>query len=199
MSELKDTIRQMHLSWTRMTKCSFFPTSYYFRKTEVTVSSTHAKGPEKGRKVHPHLHVLLLVPSSYFSHGYVRKDEWTKQWMMASRLDYVPVVDVRKGHARSSSGEGSSADVLGSALEVSKYATKATNLVSLGSQISDFHWQMKNVRLTGVSSGLKPYVSASEITADELTDGGESLPVESYKGTADWYEDLEEYLFSDIN
>ncbi len=199
ISELNTTIRDMHRAWNRMVQCSFFPTKYWFRKTEVTVSpASSPKGPVSNA-VHPHIHVLLLVPASYFSHGYVRKSEWQKQWMMAARLDYSPITDVRVGNAKSTSGGSASNDILSSALEVSKYATKATDLLSLGPILSDYHHQMKGARLTGVSSGLRPYVSASEISEEELTDGGSSVPVESFKGTADWHQDIEEYLFSDIN
>ena len=197
IDNLKTQVREMHLAWKRMTKCSFFPTPFWFRKTEITVERSLDTKKETGM-VHPHLHCLLMVPAGYFSHGYVKQTEWQKQWMMAARLDYSPIVDVRR--CRSKSGvqpDGVSAS-LGASLEASKYAAKATDLIKLGDALGEYHRQVKGVRLTGVSGSLKPYVSASEISETELTDGGESLPVESVKGTAVWFEDLEEYLFESL-
>ena len=83
-------------------------------------------------------------------------------------------------------------------MEASKYAAKATDLIKLGENLGEYHRQVKGVRLTGVSGSLKPYVSDKEVSKDELTDGGESLPVESVSGTAVWFQDLEEYLFESL-
>ena len=197
IEDLKTSITDLHRAWKRLTLCSFFPTPFWFRKTEITVERSLDKKKETGM-VHPHLHCLLMVPAGYFSHGYVKQTEWQKQWMMAARLDYSPIVDVRR--CRSKSGvqtDGVSAS-LGASLEASKYAAKATDLIKLGDSLGEYHRQVKGVRMTGVSGSLKPYVSASEISETELTDGGESLPVESVKGTAVWFEDLEEYLFESL-
>ena len=83
-------------------------------------------------------------------------------------------------------------------MEASKYAAKATDLIKLGDSLGEYHRQMKGIRLTGVSGSLQPYVSAAEISETEMTDGGESLPVESLRGTAVWFEDLSEYLFESL-
>ena len=197
IEDLKTQVRQMHLAWKRLTLCSFFPTPFWFRKTEITVERSLDKKTETGM-VHPHLHCLLMVPAGYFSHGYVKQTEWQKQWMMAARLDYSPIVDVRRCRSKSDGCTDGISASLGASLEASKYAAKATDLIKLGDSLGEYHRQVKGVRLTGVSGSLKPYVSASEISETELTDGGESLPVESVKGTAVWFEDLEEYLFESL-
>ena len=147
---------------------------------------------------HPHLHCLLMVPAGYFSHGYVKQSEWQKQWMMAARLDYAPVIDIRKCRGRPGSSANGTSASLGASLEASKYAAKATDLIKLGSSLGEYHRQVKGVRLTGVSGSLQPYISSAEISEEEMTDGGESLPVESVRGTAVWFEDLSEYLFESL-
>ena len=197
IEDLKTSITDLHLSWKRMTKCSFFPTPFWFRKTEVTIdgSLSHREGTAM---VHPHLHCLLMVPAGYFSHGYIRQTEWQKQWMMAARLDYAPVIDVRKCRGRPGSSATGASDALGASMEASKYAAKATDLIKLGDSLGEYHRQVRGVRLTGVSVPLQPYISAAEVSQDELTDGGESSPVESVRGTAVWFEDLEEYLFESL-
>ena len=148
--------------------------------------------------VHPHIHVLLMVPSGYFSHGYVKQTEWQKSWMMSARLDYSPVIDVRRGKKSSSSGGATSADTTGAALEVSKYATKATDLINMGSALGEYHRQVKGLRLSASSTSLKPYIADSPIDDSELTDSGESPIGETLKGTAVWFEDIQEYLFSEV-
>ena len=197
IEDLKTQVTDMHLAWKRMTKCSFFPTPFWFRKTEITVQRSLDKKTETGL-VHPHLHCLLMVPAGYFSHGYVKKTEWQAQWQMAARLDYSPIVDVRRCRSKLGSVDTGASAALGASLEASKYAAKATDLIKLGNSLGEYHRQVKGVRLTGVSGSLKPYISDKEISQDELTDGGESLPVESVKGTAIWFEDLEEYLFESL-
>ena len=37
IKDLKTQVTDMHLAWKRMTKCAFFPSPFWFRKTEVTV------------------------------------------------------------------------------------------------------------------------------------------------------------------
>ena len=117
---------------------------------------------------------------------------------MAARLDYSPIVDVRRCRSKANETASTTSGSLAAALEASKYAAKATDLIKLGSSLGEYHRQVKGVRLTGVSGSLKPYISSSEISEEELTDGGDSLPVESVKGTAVWFEDLEEYLFESL-
>ena len=197
IEDLKTSISDMHHAWKRMTQCSFFPTPFWFRKTEITVQRSLDKKTETGM-VHPHLHCLLMVPAGYFSHGYVKQTEWQAQWQMAHRLDYSPIVDVRRCKSKTKETAISTSASLAAALEASKYAAKATDLIKLGDNLGEYHRQVKGVRLTGVSGSLKPYVSDKEVSKDELTDGGESLPVESVSGTAVWFEDLEEYLFESL-
>ena len=199
LEDLRDTISHMNKSWTRLTKLALFPSTFWFRRTEVTVQA-HGKGKQQGGFfVHPHIHVLLMVPAGYFSHGYVKKSDWQKAWMMSARLDYAPVVDVRKARSPSSSGGATIAQSRTAALEASKYATKATDLISMGSGLAEYHHQMKGLRLSASSASFKPYIADSPIDDSELTDSGESPLGETLKGTAVWFEDIGEYLFSEIS
>ena len=197
IEDLSSTIGYMHKSWTRMTKLSMFPTKFWFRRTEVTLESAKTALPGSVM-VHPHIHVLLMVPSGYFSHGYVKQTEWQKSWMMSARLDYVPVVDVRRGRASSSSGGASSADTTGAALEVSKYATKGTDLIGMGSSLPEYHRQMKGLRLSASSASLKPYITDTPITTDQLIDKETAEAEVIASGKALWFDDIGEYLFSSI-
>ena len=198
LEDLRDTISQMNRSWKRLTMLALFPSKFWFRRTEVTLHRSGVEIESGGYMVHPHMHILLMVPASYFSRDYIRKTEWQKAWMMSARLDYAPVVDVRRAKAPSSSGGATIAQSRTAALEASKYATKATDLINMGSALGEYHRQVKGLRLSASSTSLKPYIADSPIDDSELTDSGESPLGESLKGTAVWFEDIQEYLFSEI-
>ena len=148
--------------------------------------------------MHPHIHCLVLVPASYFSHGYIKQLEWQKQWMDAMRLDYVPVVDVRSARTKSSSGGATIEQSRAAALEASKYATKATELINMGSFLGTYHYQVKGLRLSASSSSLKPYIADTPITNSQLVDDELVEESETVKGKALWFDDIQEYLFSDL-
>ena len=197
IEDLRSTIGDKHASWKRMTKLSMFPTKFWFRRTEVVLESakTGALGPVM---VHPHIHVLLMVPSGYFSHGYVKQTEWRSAWQMSARLDYSPIIDIRRGKNSSSSGGASSAGTTGAALEVSKYATKATDLIAMGSNLGEYHRQVKSLRLSASSASLKPYLSDTPIQESELVDKETGDAELIATGKALWFDDIGEYLFSSI-
>jgi hypothetical protein len=139
-----------------------------------------------------------MVPAGYFSHGYVKQTEWQKSWQMSARLDYSPVIDVRRGKQSSSSGGATTAEATGAALEVSKYATKATDLINMGSSLGEYHRQVRNLRLSASSASLKPYIADTSIESSELVDKetGDAEVIAS--GKALWFDDIGEYLFSSI-
>lgn len=203
LRDLRKTLKEMQEGWNRFRRCSFFPTSYWFKRTEITVGAGPAGAlfSGAGYTAHPHFHVLLLVPPSYFGKRYVKQSEWQKQWQMAMRLDYAPVVDVRAASAKKPSG-GSPIDASrDAAIEAAKYASKATQLLELGESLTEFHFQTQNVRYYSVSRDLKEFISAGDIKKSEMMD--ESNPdangdIPSLRGIAQWFEDSQEYLFESL-
>ena len=180
-----------------MVQRSFFPTKFWFRRTEVT--SRDVGNPLIGRpEYHPHIHAVLFVPSGYFSHGYVKQLEWQKQWMDAMRLDYVPVVDVRRARTSSSSGGHALSESRAAAIEAAKYSTKATDLIAMGSSLGTYHYAIKSLRLSASSKSLKPYITDTPINSSELVDKETVDAEQTVRGKALWFEDIQEYLFSDL-
>jgi hypothetical protein len=49
LGDLRDTIGELHASWTRLSRLSEFPTSYWLRRTEVTLSGVRPLAPHGGR------------------------------------------------------------------------------------------------------------------------------------------------------
>jgi len=197
VDELRTTLDDMHRAWHRMTRLSFFPTKFWFRRTEIT-----KQGGETNSLVplnfHPHIHAVLFVPAGYFSHGYVKQTEWRNQWQMAARLDYAPVVDIRRAKSRSSSGGATIEQSRSAALEASKYATKATDLIAMGSALGTYHYAVKGLRLSSSSRSLKPYLSDTPISEQELVDKPTEDGGPTARGKALWFEDVQEYLFTDL-
>lgn len=86
-----------------------------FRSLEVTINQDR-------KDYHPHIHAVLAVTPSYFTHGYIQKDEWAEMWKNVIDLDYMPSVDVRVV----SEDEPGAHSFCGSAAEIAKYAAKST-------------------------------------------------------------------------
>jgi hypothetical protein len=68
----------------------------------------------------------------------------------------------------------------------------------MGSALGEYHFAVKGLRLSASSRSLKPYLSSAPIAASELVDKETVDATESIRGKALWFEDVQEYLFSDI-
>ena len=92
ITELRATLAEMGKAWQRLLrKPEFRIVRGWIRGTEVT------KGEDGPMQAHPHFHVLLLVPSYYFAgKSYIKQARWTELWQSVARLNYVPVVDIRR-------------------------------------------------------------------------------------------------------
>lgn len=190
---LRDTLAQVHTAWHRLTKRDAFPAAFWYRRTEVTVSTPKARCGRAARNersirpwdavetgevtVHPHLHCLLFVTPSYFHKRYISQAAWTEHWRQCLAVDYDPIVDVRRAYGET--GETASGSLpLSAVMEASKYITKAADLPALGPLVSVFDDQVRGVRMRAVSRQLSPYVSARDASTAELVD----LPVEVAPG-----------------
>ena len=198
LGQLGEQLDEMNKSWNRFVQRAFFPTDFWFRRTEITVGYSSGMS---AAFAHPHFHALLLVPPGYFGKNYIKQLEWQKQWMESARLDYVPVVDVRSAKQKSGAGSSSSEDAKSAVVEAAKYASKATALMELGSDISELHWQLKNRRLYAVSKELNKYIKSGDISPEELMDNdAKPLPegTERVEVMAQWFADTNEYLITDV-
>lgn len=87
---LADQLDLMMKSFRRLIELKRFKSNVlgFFRALEVTVN-------HEENTYHPHFHVLLAVKPSYFSHGYVKHNEWVNIWQKCLRAEYEPWVDIR--------------------------------------------------------------------------------------------------------
>ncbi|RUR97632.1 protein rep [Bacillus velezensis] len=108
----------------------------FFRALEIT------KNHEEDT-YHPHFHVLLPVKRSYFGKSYIKQAEWTSLWKRAMKLDYTPIVDIRRVKGKANiDAEQIESDVREAmmehkaVLEISKYPVKDTDVMR-GSKVTD--------------------------------------------------------------
>ena len=208
LEDLGAQLEEMNRAWKRMKQCSFWPTDLWFRRTEVTVGSApigkklFSDGPSGGglnTYAHPHFHCLLLVRPSYFTRDYIKKSEWQKQWQMALRADYAPVVDVRRAKTKSGASKSPAEETKSAVLEAAKYSAKAAQLTELGPATTELHWQLRGRRLMAFSRELAKYVKQGDITEEEMFDNdSKPLPLgaERVEVLADWFEDIESYVIT---
>ena len=61
-----------------------------------------------------------------------------------------------------------------------------------------YHYAIKSLRLSASSRSLKPYIADTPMSSSDLVDNETVDEGETVKGKALWFEDVQEYLFSDI-
>ena len=91
--DLRDTLDLMIKAFNTMTRRKAFKQAVngYFRSLEITYNK------ENGT-YHPHFHMILAVNDSYFKDTriYLTQNDWTELWKSCLKVDYTPIVDVRR-------------------------------------------------------------------------------------------------------
>ncbi len=129
-STLKTELQNMNASFYRLFQYQKTSKNLlgYVRSTEITFN-------EKNQTYHQHAHVLLFMKSTYFrdSQNYIKQAEWSKFWKRARKLNYEPIVNVKRVRPNVRRGDTSLAS---SAREVAKYQVKSTDYLT-GSESRD--------------------------------------------------------------
>ena len=108
--QLKDTVDDMLRAYDRLLKLRGIKRAWLGKVRGLEVTYNRNTG-----MFHPHIHVLVAVTPEYFrSDDYVNQEKLSELWKECMRLDYTPVVDIRKTEKGS-----------GSVVEVLKYTTKS--------------------------------------------------------------------------
>jgi hypothetical protein len=153
---LKANIKAMQSGFKRLRERKDFPAHGYIKSLEVT------RGGDGS--AHPHFHILMLVPSGYFSHGYITQQAWRELWMQSLRADYLPVVNVK---AVKGKNPDKPHDVSSAVVETLKYETKVADLEQYPEFLRELAVQMVRVRSVEVGGVLKEYLKAEEPSSDD--------------------------------
>jgi plasmid rolling circle replication initiator protein Rep len=168
VSELGDTLTAMNSAWNRLRlRKEFKPVLGWVRTTEVT----------RGRdgSAHPHFHVLLMVPPSWFrGQSYIKQSRWVELWRECARLDYEPVVDVRTVKSKAPKEGQSEADVAVSALqsavaETLKYSVKPSDMVADPAWFLEMTRQVHRRRFVASGGALKDVLRVDDETDEDLS------------------------------
>lgn len=116
--DLRSTVAEMNTGWKRLIQRKDWPAIGFVRSVEVT------KEENRSGYCHPHFHVLLMVPASYFSRGYITQAKWLEMWQDAMRDPTISQVDIRTVKPKIE-GAGSLESAI---LETLKYGTKVSDL-----------------------------------------------------------------------
>lgn len=167
LPELRSNLNHMNQAWIRLTKRKIFPALGWVKSFEVTRS--------KNGTAHPHFHILMMVPPSYFKKAYISQEKWRELWQHALRANYEPRVDVRAVKDRSiQTGKSDPGTGLLVAIkETLKYTVKGNDLVADASWLLELTHQLHKTRAIALGGVLKNYLSEEEPDQGDLIHGDE--------------------------
>ena len=118
--DLRDTLDLMTKAFNGMTRRKAFKQAIkgYFRSLEITYN-------KKDNTYHPHFHMILAVNKNYFTDDriYLSQEKWTSLWKSCLKVDYTPIVDVRRIKTDDNKGFGKAV------AETAKYTVKADDFL----------------------------------------------------------------------
>ena len=123
----------------------------HFRALEITYNY-------KARTFHPHLHVILSVPKSYFKTYYLSQEKFTYFWQKSLDVEYTPIVDIRR--FKDSKGIA----------EASKYVIKSDEkfLKSIDNEaLRILRLELQNIRLIGFGGILRDIARELKLTMND--------------------------------
>lgn len=217
VEELKQTVQHMSQSYKRMRALADYPFEGYIRSLEVTRAwdwydrdrnflgrhgtkwyydskegDKHEWTAEPTDYVHPHYHVLALVPASYFSGSkYVKQDRWSEMWGQSLRVDYKPIVHIQTIKAKKGTIaiapeelEQDDTGIVKGICETMKYTVKEQDLLGLFSKDdhNNSHWLkliteqlylLRRIEYSGILKEFGKEVKIEENDNENLIKGSE--------------------------
>ena len=167
--ELDRVIDDLMKGWAKLMRRKRFKGAVqgFFRALEVTRN-------KKNGTYHPHFHVVLAVLPSYFTYGYIKRDEWLSMWQQSMKDDSITQVDVRV--MRDKKTGAVSGEALTSAVaEAAKYAVKSADYVFSGNDklmdsiVSTLSTALSHRRLTALGGVFKD--AWEQLGLDDPEDG----------------------------
>lgn len=168
VSGLKPSIQAANAAFKKLLKrkeLARFESMGHFKAVEVTYSESEAGN------AHPHFHVLLMLPSSYFkSQAYIPHARWVDLWRSCLKADYDPSVSVKRVKPKKGadfSGLGNVNPALVAAiLEVAKYPVKSADMLKDPEWTREYIKQVHRMRFVEVGGALKPFFADEEEDED---------------------------------
>jgi hypothetical protein len=149
---LRNTISWVNASFKRLTRQKAWCAEGWIKSVEVT------RG--KDGSSHPHLHILALVPASYFSYKYLSQAKWVDLWQKCLKVDYKPILDI----------QAIKKDLAPHFIvpEILKYQCKESDLVADRDWFLELTRQLKGTRAVAVGGVLQEYMKDLEKDPEDL-------------------------------
>ena len=165
VDELKNTIDWMNKAWLKLKKRKVFPGIGWIKSVEVTKPNNS--------EAHPHFHCTILVYNSYFKYSdYITQEQWTELWRKSLKVDYDPIVHVRKIKLNKKSqiriekelGRDltETEKLLYSLRETVKYSVKESDLISNAEWLGKLTKQLHKTKAISLGGVFKDYLSNDE-------------------------------------
>ena len=195
ITDLSTTLKDMNQAWQRLIKREELkPIQGWLKTTEVT------RGQD--RSAHPHFHVLLMVPPSWFSHGYIKQARWIELWQECLRVNYAPSVDIRTVKAKGSS-DNMTDFLRGAVAETLKYSTKPSDMTTDPQWFLELTRQTHKKRFMASGGVLKNVLKEDQETNQDLitADNQDLIPTESESLVFGWQSNVRKYkrTFEPVN
>lgn len=153
VQELRSTLDHLNYAFRKLSRRKSFPGVGWLKSVEVT------QGRDK-MTAHPHLHILIAVKPSYFSHGYISQEKWCELWQKCLNVDYQPIL-----HVKAIKPRGSLRIILN---EVIKYQVKEGDLVADPAWFAEMVKQLHGTRAVSLGGIFQDYFKELEEEPDDL-------------------------------
>lgn len=182
ITELRSSIERLNQAFRNLTRRKDFPGLGWIKAVEVT-----NKDPRPGY-CHPHLHIILMVPSGYFAgHSYLNQKQWQAIWQQCLKQEIPPII-----HTKAIKPNDDQA-IINAIAHTVKYTTKSDDLLPDVDWFREYVNQMHQVRTVSIGGVLRGKISEKDITEDEMI-GDNSEPInDPQQWTFWWTEKLRKY------
>lgn len=157
ITELRSVIKWMNKSWERLIKRrSLSHVLGWVRTIEVT------KGKDRADSAHPHFHVLLMVPASWFKKHYISHSRWVRLWRECLRVDYDPSVCVKVVRGITL------AELKDAAAEVLKYSVKPVDMLEDREWFFELTRQVHKLKFVAAGGVLREVLRVEDESDENL-------------------------------
>ena len=218
LEDLRETIAWMNASWLKMVKRKNFPALGWIKCIEVTRGQTDL--------AHPHFHCLLMVNETYFKDGYISQANWTKMWKECLKVDYTPIVNVKRVRDRKHKSkqtvdsidnttvdtinnrpvDNPIDDIIAGVLETIKYSVKPADLigedymfVTPQDWLAELTRQLHKTRSIALGGIFKQYLSEDDLEdlINAEIEEETDLDEEGYNYIFEWREIMRRYAYKE--
>jgi plasmid rolling circle replication initiator protein Rep len=144
IENLRKTIQAMNYGFRKLKGRKNWQALGWIKAIEVTRGFNNS--------AHPHFHILLHMPSSYFGKYYIKQADWMIMWKKCMKLDYEPNIDIRGIRPNTKKGKNNLVSVIS---EMAKYTTKPNTFIDYPNWFLEYSKQIHQMRFVDSGGSLR--------------------------------------------